>query len=443
MNTLPYKKAQMLLYWSGKLKSHIVPSYDISKYGHGLKLIADEFLNQGFLRLSTPVENIEKASVSELKQFLKSVGEKHTGNKLELSQRIINNYSDTLIVSTFNRSFYVLTDLGNQQISQNSVFFLADKFNCGLTELEIKIAAESLQELPDYKVLIEILNRKLQNDIENNDWNLYNTHLRTLAQICIEYEEYENAVSYLWLKVYNELSGIKNPWYGDALPRVNGIEYVQIETETIKKLDESINALSWNLDNFREYVLSNCLDIIPNYVFHYYSVDNVLSIVCEQLIGINYSSIACQLPHKKPIADSKEYIYHSNNDTYESCESCKEEDKIDEISFVKECITATSRSLLIFFDNNHIKYDVDTVNIYSNCFEIKLRFESEYDIQLINKYQGTIATLLESSMIWTKKYSTLIESIFVVYPNSYYNKLKETDYFKSLEWYSLSIRNGD
>lgn len=456
MERIPYKKARMLKYWSGRLTSHTTSFYEIEIYGHGLKESVNEFLDKGLLRISLPHENVDKATIPELKQFLKSAGEKHTGNKSELCQRIVFNFSDEQLASFFNKSFYVLTDSGNQQLFLNSVFFLNDRFCCGLTESEINNATKLTPDLPDYKILIGILNKKLPIDIKQNEFNIYNSHLRSLFRICIDYEEYEEAILYLWLYLYNELSGLQKPWYGESLPRVNDIQYVRIDTEPIRLLDECINSLSWDMDNFKEFILQHCADVTPDFIFHYYDIRSALLIICDQLMGTNYSPITCKLSHNNPNPDSKEYAYYSrysNDDRIEISieeepkempkkviEEAKEE-SIDEEAFVTECVASTARCLMIFLNNNGIVPDIDKVEIYSNCFELKLKFKSENDIQFISEQGSAIADLLESRMIWTKNHGRTVASIYIVHPDSYFNNFKKTKYFKLFKWYSLSVQN--
>lgn len=316
MDKLPYGKARMLNYWKGRLTSHIPAYYDIDNYGKSIKTIANEFIEEGFLRISTPYENLDRALVADLKKFLKSIGEKVSGSKSELCQRIISSCTEEQIRQFFNKSEYVLTDNGQQQLDNNSLFFLNDRLNCGFTIMELKQLKDNNPYLSDVQILTIALKNKLPQDIQQKKWRNYSWHLKSLYTLQIENENYLQAISFLWLALHYNLSGLEEATFNDSGNYVKNFNHLYLDNNIVKYFDICIDNLSWDLEKFKDYVMENCFSETPDFPFHYYSKGFLLNVMCDKLMGNEYSPLTCTYPHYNPKENSKEYYYQAENREY-------------------------------------------------------------------------------------------------------------------------------
>lgn len=318
MSELPYKKARMLRYWAERPTSHTPAYYDIDNYGKSIKTAFDEFIKEGFLRISTPYENLETALVADLKKVLKSIGEKVSGSKDELYHRVISSCTEEQIGQFFNNYKYVLTDSGQQQLDHNGLFFLNDRFNCGLTIMELKQLRHSNSDLSDVQILTIALKNKLSQDTQQNKWRNYSGHLKNLWNLQIENENYLQAVLFLWLDLYYCLSGLEESTFSftDNSNYVKKFKQLYLDKNIVNGFDTCIDNLFWDLDEFRNYIMEKCFFETPHLPFHYYSKGFVLNIICDKLMGIEYSPIICTYPHYIPKENAKEYYYREED--YES-----------------------------------------------------------------------------------------------------------------------------
>lgn len=314
MGKLPYRKARMLRYWTGRLTSHVPPYYDIDNYGKSVKTIVNEFVEEGFLRMSTPYENLDRALLADLKNVLKSIGEKVSGNKAELCQRIISSCTEEQIRQFFNKCEYVLTDKGQQQLDDNSLFFLNDRLNCGFTIMELKQIKYNNSQLSDVQILTAALTSKMQQDLQQKKWRNYSWHLRSLCTLQIENENYLQAISFLWLALHYNLSGLEESTLVDSGNYVTYFKRLSLDNNIVNGFDICIDNLSWDLDEFRDYIIENCFPETPDFPFHYYSKDFLLNIMCDKLMGNEYSPFTCTYSHYNPKENMKEYYYQAESD---------------------------------------------------------------------------------------------------------------------------------
>ena len=89
--------------------------YGIRNVGYRLETLRE----RGFIRYSTAAENVKTLTNDELKQLLKLLGQKVSGKKDELIDRVLMNASDEFLVRNITERKYCLTDLGRQELRDN------------------------------------------------------------------------------------------------------------------------------------------------------------------------------------------------------------------------------------------------------------------------------------------------------------------------------------
>ena len=315
VKTLSYKNARMLEYWDGRDVKSIPSSYELENYGSNLLAMSKTFLKDGLLRISTPRENVDCVGVSELKAALRAVGDKVSGNKNELIQRVLK-YDDDVLEKHFQDYYYILTDLGKKQIDDNSIYFYNDTHYCGLTVSELKELKSRYPNYSDTEIFVLTFKSKLIQDVSQEDWTSYEKHLRTLTKILIQEEQYQEALQFLWDSMLYKLSGIGYTYFTSSEIKTNirEYEYLSIDQHTISDIDECINNLEIDVPTFANYIRTNCFAKSPNLPFSYFSKQNVLNIICDKLNGIEFYADTCKYRHNIPDANSKSYKYITLNE---------------------------------------------------------------------------------------------------------------------------------
>ena len=89
--------------------------YGIRDIGHALESLE----KRGFIKWSSPINNLQKFKVSELKQILISAGLSDRGKKVDLIDRIVNNISEEHVVLPSYIPKYELTIIGEKELNEN------------------------------------------------------------------------------------------------------------------------------------------------------------------------------------------------------------------------------------------------------------------------------------------------------------------------------------
>lgn len=311
MTNLPYKKARMLRFWDSKTISYQPQYYDYDNYGKSLSDSLLEFIQSGLLRLSTPYENLDRALVADMKEFLKQKGGKTTGSKNELQSRILNSYDESTIGQFFNNSVYILTQDGKNAIEHNSIYFKNDAGNYGLTMFELKQLKDNNSNLSDVQILTIALNKKMSQSFQQCKWNAYSNTLKNIYCLKIENEDYIEAVLYIWLDTQFHLSGVNQMsfTFEETKTYINKFHSLSLPSYITSAIDECINNTEWSMNELRTFIIQNCFPTTPVLPFEYFSKEIVLDILCDQLSGNEFSPLTCQYAHNAPVTDSDKYYY--------------------------------------------------------------------------------------------------------------------------------------
>lgn len=308
MENLPYKYARMLSYWNDRPINFVVPYYAIHTYGEQICNITEKFLNWGFLRLTNNKEKLEKSSVSDLKKCLKATSEKVSGSKSELIQRILENCSEEIINKYF-ASYYTLTEKGQEQLKNNELYFRNDRLQYDLTIFEIKNFKDKNPELTDFEILKSIFENKISQTYNKKKWNEYGKYLKHLYMLEIEYDSFEDALFNLWKALCYNLSGLEvNPYTNER--QVKRFSNLFLDIDIIKGFDTCINCLNLSIESLCDIIKNDFYNKTPTLPFSYFLKSNILKILCDKLIGEEFSPLNCKYIHNTPKTNSEDYIYY-------------------------------------------------------------------------------------------------------------------------------------
>lgn len=120
----------ILLEWSNnKSESAIIPAY--FEYDYGLNATIDrcKLTRLGYLTTASPSESLKSLRVPELKDILRSNGQKLSGKKIELIHRITDNIDEDLYSTSIPSKSFVCTPAGDKLLKKYSHLVWAHKHN--------------------------------------------------------------------------------------------------------------------------------------------------------------------------------------------------------------------------------------------------------------------------------------------------------------------------
>lgn len=154
--------------------------YGIRNIGAKLQSLED----RGFIRMSTPIENVGSLTVPELKEILKAYNMPIDGKKANLVQRITENLDDSDVKSYIPECKYRLTDLGEKELSENEYVPIMHKSPEKTTEnamfgpvFNVWEVNRRLAKNPDWQAVIEEMKQERASAEKHNRdvlWGKYN-----------------------------------------------------------------------------------------------------------------------------------------------------------------------------------------------------------------------------------------------------------------------------
>lgn len=120
----------ILLDWSNhKSEDASIPAYFEYDYGLNATIDRHKLIRLGYLAVASPSESLKSLKVPELKDILRSNGQKVSGRKLDLIRRITDNVDGNLYSDAITTSSLVSTPAGNKLLEKYSHLVWAHKHN--------------------------------------------------------------------------------------------------------------------------------------------------------------------------------------------------------------------------------------------------------------------------------------------------------------------------
>lgn len=189
-------------------------------YKYGMKDIdkkLQNFQEQGYITEAEPVESLEYLSVTELKELLKKLGQKISGKKSELVERIKENADSKFFDKNIKIRNYALTEKGQSELNQNEHVIYFHKNNLyelyGINvywanELFHKNPLANLRREIEKKLLEEM--PRIREEMNSQSCNRYKGctyYFCTLSNYYIEEKNMENALFFICQSVFYSFNG--------------------------------------------------------------------------------------------------------------------------------------------------------------------------------------------------------------------------------------------
>lgn len=173
--------------------------------------VLDSLLQRGFIIEGNARSTLTNLKVGDLKDLLTKVGEKTTGKKEELIQRILTKYSDETLTDMFPEKYFEVTQKGIDELSQNAyVPYLHRHSYMNIWEMNYYLNYDNPSHLGYRDILWREFNKQAGEHFQNCDFGLYRNIRLNMHDFLIEESKYKTALHMLVEVASFDLSGLGN-----------------------------------------------------------------------------------------------------------------------------------------------------------------------------------------------------------------------------------------
>lgn len=181
------------------------------------QLILNTLRSRGFLEIGTIEQALGALKTTELKEELKAVGQKVSGKKDELVQRLMENGDLDALERKYPDRYFQLTDLGKEELEENQYLFKSAGLDAWETNWKYKGKVPTLQQQRDDTW--RMYNKMSMEHIRNRDYGLYRNTRYDMCWFVMEEEKYKTALQLLCEVALYDLNNLGN---GD--PDINDLK---------------------------------------------------------------------------------------------------------------------------------------------------------------------------------------------------------------------------
>ena len=153
---------------------------------------------------------MEKETIKKLKELLKKHNLKVSGNKSELIERLIKSTDRQILKSSFSKSYYKNTELGNEELRENE--YISYIHRNKIMDLNIWRLNQLMNEEPrkSYRDKIWIhLNMSAFKYFGENRFEEYSACRFAMAKFAAEEKKYKQALYLMSEVIFLDLNGVK------------------------------------------------------------------------------------------------------------------------------------------------------------------------------------------------------------------------------------------
>lgn len=278
------------------------------RYGSDYLQRLEKLQEEGYITVGSGWDSLFMLTVPELKDILREHGQKVSGKKQDLIERIQLNIPEKEYEDKIHRAWF-LTGKGSKAIKDNALFFINEEHNWGFLKTELEQAKQEY---------IERNHCFIPNDIfwglfikrgfvyaQNLEWSNLATNHYNMALILLQEKRYEGAIRELLLARYISYSGMTNGNMVESYRDLARLEYF----DSLPKLSDALVAAGKGisyLDEIFDETVQNMSSCLP---FKYFDDKTVLEIIKNELAGNPFASEMYKTKRRHPSSNSKRYIY--------------------------------------------------------------------------------------------------------------------------------------
>lgn len=173
--------------------------------------VLDSLFERGFICHEDARSALKHLLVSDLKSMLSKVGEKTTGKKDDLINRILNVYCSDDLEQELTTRNYALTDKGKEELKQNEyVLYLHRHRYMSVWEMNYRLYRKNPSHLKYRDIIWGYFNEQSGVHFQNFDFGLYRNTRLSMHNFLVEEGKLKTALDILIEVISFDLSGLGN-----------------------------------------------------------------------------------------------------------------------------------------------------------------------------------------------------------------------------------------
>lgn len=186
--------------------------YSVKHPGDVLKSLE----KRGFIQPGDLQSALQKLTVPIIKNELKAIGQKVSGKKADLIDRLLRNASHTELEKKFPVCFYKLTESGRQELAENQyVPYLHRHKYMSIWEMNDRLNHNNLHHFRYRDLIWQFFNEESLKHLSEGSMGLYRNTRLNMYEFLFEEKRYEQAFNLLCEVIAYDLSGMENGEFSD------------------------------------------------------------------------------------------------------------------------------------------------------------------------------------------------------------------------------------
>ncbi len=223
---------------------------------------------EGYIRITSAEESLYFLKVAELKEILRQNGQKLSGKKIDLIDRIQDNIAESEYETVVSPIWY-LTKKGKETV------------------------AGYIQQNNE---------RYLNQCLKDKDWGLVRNAYLNFAQTLYKERQYDDALPFFLLVKYLDYSGLEN---NNTVAMYGDMSWIS-STNIAYSIEKCLRQSTTDLDT----AFQKAIDMCPQIPFHYFAKETVLEIIQKEMGGYEFNPSEYQNVANKPSFTTTEYQYY-------------------------------------------------------------------------------------------------------------------------------------
>lgn len=171
---------------------------------------------RGFIQPGNLRSAIQNQTVPVIKNELRAIGQKVSGKKADLIDRLLSNTSPEELEKKFPVRFYELTESGTQKLTENQyVPYLHRHKYMSIWEMNDRLNHKNPHHLGFRDLIWQFFNEESLKHLHEGDMGLYRNTRLDMYEFLFEEKKYEQAFNLLCEVIAYDLSGMDNSEFSD------------------------------------------------------------------------------------------------------------------------------------------------------------------------------------------------------------------------------------
>lgn len=311
--SLSIRDILILDFFNGKPVHARVPEFQQDIYGADANTRIHDLIDEGWIRHSRPQETLNMLPDKALAGLLTRKGLPAEGTHSELVRLVSQEIPEAEYAHAVPKVFVATAD-GKLEMAHHMAYILNVRGNYGFSEGEIGEAQRVLSSKGGSCTAQDILSRVFQDKstiyVMAGEWTKLRNLYFTRANFCLRFRKNEQALSYLFLVFFLDMSGMENRnslvRYEKLFPTQKGI---------IILMRELADELSLDSRALKSTFLTSIARMAPRLPFAYFSPQVMGDILLDRLRGIEFDRTRYMPMRNLPDPTAGAYHYAAEPET--------------------------------------------------------------------------------------------------------------------------------